>query len=57
MNNIGFTLGHILDMRMMPRLPQEGHLVIGKEEVCILLSTLMIILQDNSEIHLGFLGI
>jgi hypothetical protein len=34
-HNIGFTLGHIRDMRMMPRLLQEGHLVIGKKEVCI----------------------
>jgi hypothetical protein len=47
MNNIGFTLGHIRDMRTMPHLPREGHLVIGKEEVRIPLSTLMIILQDN----------
>jgi len=38
-----------------PPPPQEGHLLIGKEEVCIPLSTLMIILQDNSEFHLGFL--
>jgi hypothetical protein len=56
-NNIGFTLGRIRDMRMMPHLHQEGHLVIGKEEVRIPLSTLMIILKDNSEFHLGFLGI
>jgi hypothetical protein len=55
-NNIGFTLGRIRDMRMMPHLHQEGHLVIGKE-VRIPLSTLMIILKDNSEFHLGFLGI
>jgi len=34
-NNIGFTLGRIRDMRMIPHLPQEGHLVIGKEEVRI----------------------
>jgi hypothetical protein len=51
-NNIGFTLGRIRDMRMMPHLPQEGHLEIGKEEVRIPLSTLMIILKDNSEFHL-----
>jgi len=56
-NNIGFTLGRIRDMRMMPHLHQEGHLVIGKEEVRIPLSRLMIILKDNSEFHLGFLGI
>jgi hypothetical protein len=55
MNNIGFTLGHIRDMRTMPHLPREGHLVIGKEEVLTPLSTLMIILQDNSESHPGFL--
>jgi hypothetical protein len=50
MNNIGFTLGHTQDMRTMPH--REGHLVIGKE-VRIPLSTLMIILQDNSESHPG----
>jgi len=38
------------------RCPQEGHLIIGKE-VCIPLSTLMIMLEDNSEFHLDFLGI
>jgi hypothetical protein len=42
--NIGFTLDHILDTRMMPHLPQEVHLVVGKEDVCIPLDRLMIIL-------------
>jgi len=56
-DNIGFTLGRIRDMRMMPVRHQDKHLVIGKEEVHIPLSTLMIILQDNSEFHLDFLGI
>ena len=57
MTNIGFTLGHIRDMRMMSHLPQEGHSVIGTEEVRIPLNTLMTILKDNSEFHLDFLGI
>jgi hypothetical protein len=51
MDNIGFTLGHIRDMRMMPHLRQEGHLEIGK--VRIPLITLVIILEDNSEFHLN----
>jgi hypothetical protein len=51
-NNIGFTLGRIRDMRMMPHLLQERHLVIGKKEMRIPLSTLLIILKDNSEFHL-----
>jgi len=57
MHNIGFTLDHIRDTRMMPHLPQEVHLVVGKEEVCITPNMLMIIPYDSSEFHLGFLGI
>jgi hypothetical protein len=53
-----FFASNSLEIKMKndaPPPPQEGHLLIGKGEVCIPLSTLMIILKDNSEFHLGFL--